>query len=187
MRTFFAIKPPIPALEAMAREAAHLRGKITTGVKWTPASQIHLTIKFLGDFSPAHVHPLQEKLVSDWGQIGPIDLAATSIGVFPLKGDPRVIWYGIQTNPTLAFLARVIEDTCADFGYAREKRPFNPHFTIGRVMRNAGKDEMRSVRQALHTLPDINQHPITIESLYFIQSNLTPAGPQYRDLFTIQL
>jgi RNA 2',3'-cyclic 3'-phosphodiesterase len=185
MRTFFAIKPPAPILAAMTEAATPLQQAITSCVKWVPADQIHLTVKFLGNLSPEHVDPLREKLVAACAQVGLIQTATTAIGVFPPRGDARVIWFGIEASNELNLLARMIEDACAELGYAREKRPFSPHFTIGRVRRNAGRSETTAIRHALDTHSGSGHHPFSIHRLYLIQSTLSPAGPQYRDVFTI--
>jgi 2'-5' RNA ligase len=187
MRTFIAVKPPAHILAAMTRAAAPLQKAISGGVKWVPAEQIHLTLKFLGEFSAAHVDPLREKLAAECGRIGAIETATTSIGAFPPRGNPRVIWFGIEASAALTRLARMIEDTCADLDYPREKRPFTPHFTIGRVQRYAGNSEVQSIRQALQVFPDPPSDNFRLDRLHFIESTLSPAGPQYRDVFTIAL
>lgn len=171
----------------MLAETAPLRKAITGGVKWTPAGQMHLTLKFLGEFESAHTAPLQKELAETCTAIGPIETAATTTGTFPPKGAARILWYAIESAPALSQLARAVEDACDAFGYAREKRPFSPHFTIGRVRRDASPADLRAIQQALNAYAPKARHAFTITHLHFVHSTLTPAGPEYRDLFTIPL
>jgi len=171
----------------MLAATAPLRKAITGGVKWTPAAQMHLTLKFLGEFDAAHMAQLQEKLAGSCTAIGPIETAATTTGYFPPKAAARILWYGIEAAPALIQLARLVEDACASFGYAREKRPFSPHFTIGRVRRDASPAELRTIQQALNAFAPKERHAFTITNLHFVHSTLTPSGPEYRDLFAIPL
>ena len=187
MRTFFAIKAPGSILDDIDREITSLRTSIPGAVKWTPKEQMHLTVKFLGSFSTADTIPLKNRLLHEINSFGTISLTTTSIGIFPLKGNPRVIWYGIEANLLLVRLAAIIEKTCSTFGYQREKRPFSPHLTIGRVKRKASIQEMQVIRTAVQNFKPANTYPFEVSTLLFIHSTLTPTGPEYKNIFTISL
>ena len=187
MRTFFAIKPPDDTIQYLLETTAPLRRSIAEGVKWIAPDQIHLTLKFLGEFDPAHVETMKHKIQSLCNGSSPIRTATATIGVFPKKGFPRIIWYGLENPEKLNQLAKRVETICAEIGYPREKRPFSPHLTIGRVRRNASHEAMHAIQNTVSTFSIKRSHPFTISRLHFVHSTLTPYGPQYHDLFTIGL
>ena len=187
MRTFFAIKAPGSILDDIDREITSLRTSIPGAVKWTPKEQMHLTVKFLGSFSTADTIPLKNRLLHEINSFGTIPLTTTSFGIFSLKGNPRVIWYGIKANLLLVRLAAIIEKTCFTLGYQRAKRPLSPHLTIGRVKRKVSTQEMQVIRAAVQNFKPANTYPFEVSTLFFIHSTLTPVGPEYKNLFTISL
>ncbi len=49
LRAFFALDLPSTARERAARASMELRRAVPEGVRWVPAENLHLTLKFLGD------------------------------------------------------------------------------------------------------------------------------------------
>jgi 2'-5' RNA ligase len=144
-------------------------------------------MKFMGEFDMGHIDSLHSRLATACVDLKPFTLTTSGIGVFPARGNPRVIWYGIENQPSLERLAEIIENSCAHYGYAREKRPFSPHITIGRVRRTARVEDLRTIRQLLAGFRLKSGNAFTVTTLHLIRSTLTPAGPIYHDLFHIPL
>ena len=73
------------------------------------------------------------------GACVPFTVAVGGVGVFPGRGDPRVLWVGIGGDlPEAARLQQSIERQLLPLGFAPENRPFTPHLTLGRVKGKRG-------------------------------------------------
>lgn len=121
----------LPVAEQVIGKIMHCQKELarTSGeaVRWAPEEQIHLTLQFLGNISPAEVEQLQARLA-----LLPrvLHLRAHGVGAFPSLGRPRVIWVGLAGEiDELKALQAAIEKA-AD---RSEEREFHPHLTIGRV------------------------------------------------------
>ena len=64
-------------------------------MKWEPDDKLHCTLKFLGDTPDEQVSPLTASLTALVAGRAPFDLAFGGLGVFPERGEPRIIWAGI--------------------------------------------------------------------------------------------
>ncbi len=187
MRTFLAIKPPPKVLSRISKDMQILRTALPSGIKWVPISQIHLTLKFLGDFEPRHIERLKNILLSDLGDHGPVSFGTLTINMLPARGKPRVICYRGQANNTLLSISRIIEEAAAALGYPSQKRAFLPHLTIGRFKRRANNHHLKTARKILGTYQHLNLPPFVTDSVLFIKSTLTPLGPEYERIFSIHL
>ena len=187
MRTFFAIKLPPGILQTILSDIAAMQQVVNISVKWVPQQQMHLTLKFLGDFNPHHLSALQAALNGSCRMENPLVLETTTLGTFPPRGLPRVIWYGFKENTQLAILAETLETVCAALGYARGSHAFTPHLTIGRVRQAVHQTDLDALSQSIKSYRPQQLPSFTIETLHFIHSTLTPGGPLYQDLFQIAL
>jgi 2'-5' RNA ligase len=175
VRTFIAID-----LEAGLKTA--LQGLIqklkATGaeVRWTHAGGLHLTLKFLGEVDEEGVASVKRVLEKVAGRHPsfPLDFAGT--GAFPDERIPRVLWVGFAAEPTLMALQEDLDCELEVAGFAREKRDFHPHLTLGRVK---GPGRVQSVLRELG-----KEHPesfggMTVRKLSLFESRLRPEGAEY--------
>lgn len=187
MRMFFAIKLPLTILDQLAKETASLKKEITGEVKWVNISQMHLTLKFIGEFDRRHTEPIANKLIDLLKGAGTFSIQNTSIGVFPNLNNPRVIWHGLQNNSHLVKITDTINLICSQFGYPKEKRSFSPHLTAGRIKRKVSNIERRIIGRVISKHKSDLQFNFDVSHIYSIKSQLTPIGPIYTDLFSVPL
>jgi RNA 2',3'-cyclic 3'-phosphodiesterase len=156
-------------------------------VRWVPAENIHLTLKFLGDVSIAHMEILKEVLQTDASTHRGFSFSVGKLGAFPNFRHPRVIWIGVEAPHDLAALQRSIESSMARMGYAPEDRPFSPHLTLGRVSRNATARDTHKIGEILEasTVGFLGVNPVSAVCLY--RSDLKPSGAEYSKIFTASL
>src|SRR6056297_307412 len=64
-------------------------------IKWVPAENIHLTIKFLGDISPATVDSVTQATAAAAARAVSTTPMVRGLGVFPNLKRPSVIWAGL--------------------------------------------------------------------------------------------
>ncbi|HSO27070.1 MAG TPA: RNA 2',3'-cyclic phosphodiesterase, partial [Anaerolineales bacterium] len=110
IRAFIAIELS-PEIRARLEEVIQtLKSRLEpSAVRWTPANNIHLTLKFLGNVSDTNIEVLQKLLGATIGNHDPFEISVGDIGAFPSTRRPRVLWSGVQAPADLAQLQHAIE------------------------------------------------------------------------------
>jgi 2'-5' RNA ligase len=174
-RLFIAIHTPPPALTPMIAARNELRA-VRSDVKWEPDDKLHCTLKFLGDTPAEKVAPITTALRTLAASTAPVTLAYGGLGVFPERGEPRIIWAGIRDRAgELSRLAAAIDGISAGFGFEKERRAFQPHVTLGRVKGTRG------IRELIDTLETVTFDcpPVQIHEVLLVSSELRPSGSVY--------
>jgi len=188
LRVFIAIPIPAPLQEAIQHATAGLKERLGRRlVRWVAPENVHLTLKFLGEISPANVDLLAEALHHEAGGHSAFEMTIGGLGVYPNPRRPRVVWIGVQAPPALETLQRAIEAAAARLGYPEEERPFSPHLTIGRVSQHAAGGDQQAVRQAIEATRVGQLGTATVDTLELFRSDLRPEGPHYTRLHSAAL
>jgi 2'-5' RNA ligase len=175
-RLFVAIDLP----ESTKQFLVDLDPKIR-GVRWTEATQMHLTLAFFGDIPENVDLALSEKLSAI--QFGAFFLPITGVGTFPSKGPPKIIWIGVgRGHPHLFQVHKRVQEAALAAGLEPELRPWHPHITIARCRDVAPQ----SIRKFLQSNVDLDAGMIRVESFHLYSSKLTPAGPIHARELTIR-
>lgn len=181
MRLFVAADLPEEARQAVAVEqkriASTLGGSAGT-LKWVKPDHAHLTLVFLGDVEETRVPAVVEAAGRDVDAT-PFDITLDTIGVFPPRGAPRVLWIGVSSGASrLSELQRGLAQRIAALGIALEDRPFHPHLTLARWRESRSPDRERALTAAPQDV--IARARVDGATLY--QSRLSPSGPSYTAL-----
>ena len=188
LRTFIAIEIPQHIHKAIEDRTAGLKAALGPSlVRWVPVENIHLTLKFLGDISPANVELLAQMLTQEARQQQVFEIRFEGLGVFPNPRRPRVLWIGIQAPASLEALQHGIEAAITRLGYPGEARPFSPHLTIGRVKQNVGGEGMQSIRSAVQATHIGALGTAQVTNLALFKSELKPTGAVYTRLLAAPL
>jgi len=188
LRTFIAIEIPVPIQNAIQRQTATLHKALDSSlVRWVSTHNIHLTLKFLGDVSPANIEMLMQMLIQEAEQQPEFDIHVSGIGSFPTSRRPRVIWVGLHAPAVLETLQRNIDSSAGRLGYAPEERPFSPHLTIGRVRQNLSTASLQKIRNVLEGTQVGDLGSAKIDSVHLFKSDLQPGGSVYTRLFSAPL
>jgi RNA 2',3'-cyclic 3'-phosphodiesterase len=188
MRAFIAVSLSPEIYQQLDQVLAGLKSKLPGGfVRWVPAKNIHLTLKFLGDVSISSQEMLTEALLGEVSRHPAFDISVGELGVFPSLRRPHVVWVGIEAPPELAALQRGVEAEMARLGYAPEERAFSPHLTLGRVTRNASPEEIRQISDILGKSKVGFLGACRVQSVHLYRSDLQPGGSVYTRLFTANL
>jgi len=188
LRSFIAIEMPAELQDAMDKSTAGLKKALARPlVHWATPHNVHLTMKFLGDVSPANLELLAQALKVETGQHAGFSLSIGGLGVFPNPRRPRIVWIGIEAPAALQALHHGIEAAAAHLGYEPENRPFSPHLTIGRVNQNASAAEVQQIRAALEQTRVGALGAVAVEAVHIFKSDLQPGGAVYTHLYTAAL
>ncbi len=201
IRSFIALYPDPAARGEMARFVECLRRR-ERGVRWEEADKIHVTVKFLGDVEARTldaiaralregVAAMREGVAAMRERLAAMPLPPDGIaglidrtGGFPNLRRPRIVWLGFSAPPpeTLT-LQTLTEEVCVRAGAEREDKPFTPHFTIGRVRRDADTTGLENALQAC----SFQSTPVRFTRLRIMESTLTPQGAVHKERTHISL
>jgi 2'-5' RNA ligase len=196
LRTFIAIELP-ESLQAYVRQRQQelqacllAQGNQVNArvIRWTPAENVHLTLRFLGDTTPAQRQQLATSLARVVRAHRSFSLHLGGVGCFPDYRQPRIVWIGMGGElAELQQLQKQIERLAQEAGFPGETRPFSSHLTIGRAQRNASRSELQQagrVLQGCAQAPARNaqEHGFIAERIVHIRSDLRPAAPVYTPL-----
>ena len=185
LRTFFACQISADNLVRIDKLLTELKSRTPGAVKWVSTKNLHLTIKFLGEFKQADIDRIKPVLESALADFHPFPISIQNLGAFPSAGKPQVIWLGLDADPALFKLAENLEQQCALLHYPKEKRPFAAHITIGRLRQSATPAEKAAIGEILRINQSLSIGQQPIDALHFYKSDLLPSGPIYHTLFTI--
>ena len=188
IRAFIAIDLPKPIQDSIENQTTRLRQGMGNGlVRWVPAANMHLTLKFIGSISSSHVEFLKQMLNQATESLSPFDLKIGGTGSFPNSKRPKVIWVGIHAPAELAALQRNIEAGAARLGYEKEERSFSPHLTLGRVRSDITSADLQRIRFTLDSFQLGSIGAARIDAVHLYKSDLHSDGSVYTKLFSAPL
>lgn len=184
VRTFIGVHlkdSVLERIEGLIAELCHKPGG--QAARWVPAHNIHLTVKFLGDVESDALPAISDAVAGAVGIIQPVAVEVAGLGCFPNTRRPRIVWAGLRGElNTLNAMQQAIEDALEPLGHQRDKRPFSPHLTIGRVNRRATPRETAALGRTIADYGPISLGSMQVTSVSVIRSELKPEGPVYTDL-----
>ncbi|MEW6214046.1 MAG: RNA 2',3'-cyclic phosphodiesterase [Nitrospirota bacterium] len=175
LRCFIAIEVPEPIKRDIGGLIEILK-KYNVDVKWVVYENLHLTLKFLGSTPEVLLPKIVKSLSNIVLSYEPFYIKICSIGVFPNRRYPKVIWVGVEDSEIVKRLQRDIEDSMTLLGYQREGKEFHPHLTLGRVRSQKG---MANLISELDNLKWKDFGGINVESIKLMKSELKPKGAVY--------
>jgi RNA 2',3'-cyclic 3'-phosphodiesterase len=176
IRAFIAIELPDNVKESLEEISIRLK-KCGADVKWVRTSGMHLTLKFLGNVKKEIIPTIENQLQPIFEVQRSFPLAISSLGAFPALAKPRVIWAGLNdAEKTAATLASRLEDILEPLGFKREKKPFTPHLTLGRVRSNRNS---RDLIQAVRQDSEVHGPSFMADRAVLFESVLNPTGAEY--------
>lgn len=187
LRVFIAVEIPLQIRKAVVEQTEAVRRAVGPLIRWVPLENLHLTLKFIGEVSPANVELLSEMLSAEVKGCAPFPVQVGNLGAFPNPRRARVIWIGMQAPPILISLQHAIEAAAARLGYEADGRPFSPHLTIGRVRQQVSSAEQGQIRSALDAAHVGDLGTTMVEAVHLFKSDLQSGGAVYTRLFTAPL
>jgi 2'-5' RNA ligase len=179
IRAFIAIELP-EEVKAFLIDVSSFLKRHGGDVKWVKPEGIHLTLKFLGNVPVELIEKIEYSAKPLFSRQSAIHLGISGLGVFPTLKRPRVIWAGCQDSERrLPPLVAELEDLLEPLGFAKEKRDFTPHLTLGRVRSNEGISDLIS---AMKQKIDVNGPSFVADHAVLFQSVLSPSGAKYNEI-----
>ncbi|MGZ8847637.1 MAG: RNA 2',3'-cyclic phosphodiesterase, partial [Pyrinomonadaceae bacterium] len=122
-RIFIAIELPDKVRRRLSEHIASVRSQVPDAhASWVREGNLHLTLKFLGDIPVTNSEKLSAAASIAACKAEPFEIVVGGCGAFPPRGQPRVLWVGLEdASGQLALLHTALEDECAKAGFPREE------------------------------------------------------------------
>ena len=164
-RIFLALR-----LDDITRALISGLGGQVPGARPVPADQLHLTLRFVGDVDGATFQDIREQLREL--SAPPISLSISGVGHFPPRGQPRVLWAGVEPSGELIILRNKVNRILKLCDISPEQRKFHPHITLARLKNSSPHRVARFLAQnSLLRTP-----LLTVRQLTLFSSILSPKG-----------
>ena len=177
VRSFVAVPLPGPLQERIFAAAGELaRALPESGIKWSrKVENLHITVKFLGPVAEERLPEIGAALADALGGVPRFAIALRGMGAFPSTRKASVVWAGVDDAARgLAAVAAVVEDVGERFGFARERREFTGHVTVGRS-KGRGVD----ARATLDAFAGRDFGGTTVDEVHLYESRLGGEGSTY--------
>lgn len=178
IRAFIAIELPVEIQLGIEEVVKRLSSKGGT-VRWVQPRNIHLTLKFLGEITPAELSRVKSALKAEVGQCNSFAFQVEGIGVFPNAYRPRVVWVGVKAPVELSALYQRVEEGCQRVGFGSEERGFTPHLTMGRVNQSAKPEDALKLGELVKSTVVGRLGEVKVDAICLFRSTLTPGGAVY--------
>jgi 2'-5' RNA ligase len=147
-------------------------------LKIVEPQNIHITVRFLGNITPAMVEKIFEEMKQV--QFVPFNVQIKGLGAFPDLRYPRVVWAGITDGADqLKNVFSQLEPRLRGLGFTPDYKGFSPHLTIARVRSGRNKAQLA---EFVTENANYDFGTIKAECLRLKKSDLTPKGPIYSTL-----
>ncbi len=175
MRLFTGLDLPGEVLRNLERLLDQLRP--AARITWSPAANLHVTTKFIGEW-PEDRLPELERSLGALPPRPPVSIHIRKVGFFPNPHSPRVFWCGIEA-PGLAGLAADTDRATSALGIASEQRAYSPHLTLARIK---DKLDLQPLREAIAAQPSLDFGTFEARGFFLYRSQLRPTGSVYTKL-----
>ncbi len=176
MRLFTGIDLPEEIRAKLERLLMHLRP--AAHLKWSPIYNLHLTVKFIGEW-PEEKMPQMDAALRSLIERPAIRAEVKGLGWYPNPYHPRVFWAGVSAGPELETLVKDTDIALSPLGIAREERGYSAHLTLARI-----KDPvpLHALRGAIEKLDSLEFGSFTADRFFLFRSQPGSAGSIYTKL-----
>ncbi len=168
---FFTTKVIYDHIDKLKEESSSfLKGK------WVEPQNLHITFHFLGEIERSQAITILKNLQKIAEVFSSFKIQYKSLGVFPDKKRPRILWIGVSKGETdLKKLAEEVIYLNRKSGIKSESKPFHPHVTVCRIK----ETEKKKFNVFLNKYKNYSFGEETVNKIALISSSLTSVGPIY--------
>jgi len=185
MRLFVAMDVPDEIKGVISTALEGLKSGVE-GVRWVKPENIHLTLKFIGDYEERKLDRLVDEVRKAALRSPRFTALLGGCGAFSSPSKARVIWVDMREGGEgAAVVARKVDSRLGKIGVKRESRPFRAHLTLGRLKRP--KDCSDMLDRLDDDLEELAEMPFDVHEIVLYRSLLSSEGPTYVSLQHIEL
>lgn len=104
---------------------------------WVEPENLHVALNYVGAVNDVEVPELC-KLIKQAVEVHePFEMSLRHVGGFPNAEQPRTLWIGVEEGiDALNSLYKSLESVLHHWGVNKDRNPFVPHMTLGRIGRS---------------------------------------------------
>lgn len=147
---------------------------------WTHPAGWHVTLFFLGATPENQLGMIEHLIEEAFNNLQPFTSQLSGVGVFPEKGQPRVLWMGLENlYPFMASYARLGE-LLLESGFIFDPKPLKPHLTLARIKSVINRPALESLlgKYQFQSFGTIDINRVTL-----FESVSSPHGVTYQPLY----
>ena len=176
MRLFIALKTTLYEDELF--EIENKLKLLFSDVKWVDKQNLHVTLKFLGEFKESLLKELQNVVKESLNYFNPFSFSISGISGFPDISSARVLFFSINDpEKTIEKAIKGVDVAVERFGIQREKS-YVPHITFGRVKNG-------QVNLSRFNFDKFNLN-VSASGIILFESILRSEGPIYKEIFEFE-
>ena len=178
VRSFFGLPLPDGHRDALDRYLSECAAGAPE-FRWTPAANLHLTIRFLGQVELSLAEGIADRLGDETLRAFEVQLG--EVGTFKRGRLARVVWLGLRLGAEeIAALAETVEAESGRAGLETEARRYHAHLTLARARAREG-----AALPALPPAPEVAAW--RADELILYRSRLGRGGSVYEPLRRLRL
>ena len=178
IRTFLAVEIS-DEVRSRAVELIQSLSTLAEGVRWVRPENLHVTLQFLGEVEDRELNDVCRGASRAAANVSAFSCDCGSVGAFPDLQRPATVWIGAKADSGMGSLHEQVETAMAELGFPRERRPFKPHITLGRIRRRGGNQKLTELLDEL-SVGDYGTFPV--KELVVFSSERQKGGPVYTAL-----
>ena len=146
-------------------------------LRWSPASNLHITTKFIGQWPEEQLDEMTGALQSI--RATGFEVRLNGFGWFPNPHSSRIFWLAAKGGDELPNLAAATDETTVRLGVTKEVKPYTPHLTLARVKPDT---DLRQLRGAVANLDNPDHGHFRATEFWLYRSDPGLAGSVYTKL-----
>jgi len=155
--------------------------KMTDNVRPAPISQMHLTLRFIGDIDDGKTKKVV-RCISDAVQgVEPFMITIKGAGCFPKRSRPTVAWIGAEPQDTLTQIADRLSKNLKAANISFDEKPFKSHITVGRCSGPVNLDFFFDKYSGMEFTSFL------CDEILVMRSELSPSGAKHTVLERVRL
>lgn len=176
MRVFVALNIPDKMKDNLERSASQFK-EMSTGGSFTPKSNYHLTLHFLGNVDSRNLIYVQSAMDA----IKLLPAPKLAISQFAILRASNAVCARFNKNAALAAIHDALADNLEKSGFTVERRAYRPHVTV--IRKYSFKLPFSEVTKSV----DVYNKPFDAPEVVLYESVFTPEGVTYNPLYKVAL
>jgi len=175
IRLFVAVKIPEKVKENLLKICKEINPK-PDNFKWETPSNLHLTLKFIGEVEESLVEHICSELdfIENYNVF---EFTLSKFGFFFKENRPKILWLGLETHESIYNLVKELNQRLSKFSIPVEYRKFKPHLTMLRIKNDPGADFIDKFKQY-----SFGENKFISREIALVKSRLMRTGAQYTDI-----
>jgi len=175
IRSFIGINPSAEVRAFLQDfKKRHSKDSWVKHIRWTTETNVHLTMRFLGDLTMAQIEQLKSGLEPIAKHQSSFNVHVGTPQPFPTPRKARILASQVQKSEPLEQLASSLDALALSVGVPKEDRPFRGHLTLGRF-----RNPMKHMDELLQETATVS---MPIDHVILFKSELKSTGAEYLEL-----